>query len=315
MTERAVDERIVAGALLGTFLGDALGAPFEGARPTDRWDDGWSRLEASLAREVLTHTDDTQLMMALAEHLVEDDPEVDPERLRDRFLDHYEPGRGYGGGMRMIVAAWRRGEPLAQAARTAFDDGSAGNGAAMRVAPVGARWPLDDDVRIAAARRSAQPTHVHRDGIAGAVVMADAVALAARSGGFDRSSIVELASHRQSVRWHRLLGQAATLADPQGQPHETVHELSAGVLAVESVPTALWVAATNDTIPEAAATALALGGDADTIAAMALAVLGAAQGRDGFDPDWISRLENGPRGRDYCLELARRLAGAEGAHP
>lgn len=77
------------GALLGTFVGDALGMPFEGAPPTEI-PDRLDMLDARLGRG--TYTDDTQIAIALAESLIECDG-VNEEHIGRAFLAAYDPQR------------------------------------------------------------------------------------------------------------------------------------------------------------------------------------------------------------------------------
>ena len=93
------------GALLGTFVGDALGMPFEGL-PRPSIPRHVEMIEARLGRG--TYTDDTQMMIALAESLIARG-RVDIEHLARAFLDAYEPERGYGGGTRRVLELWRAG--------------------------------------------------------------------------------------------------------------------------------------------------------------------------------------------------------------
>lgn len=301
----------VAGALVGTFAGDALGAVWEGAGPADTRG-APDRLTWLPSSTTLTYTDDTQLALALASHLLEH-PDVDEDALAATFLDHHEDDRGYGAGMRRVVASWRRGVDLATAATAVFPDGSYGNGAAMRVAPIGVRHPDDAARREEAARRQAMVTHVHPVGIDAAVVQADAVALAARSGTFDAEDVAALADRART----RQFGDAVALAadwvgrwrdDESLVLADVAAALGTEVLADRSVPTALWCAAVADDLTGAVELALGLGGDADTIAAMSGAVLGAAGGLHAVPHEWLMRFEDGPRGITWALDLAARLA-------
>lgn len=152
------------GALLGTFVGDALGMPFEGAPPNA------ARMPLELVEARLgrgTYTDDTAMTIAVAE-VLERAGEMDEELLARRFLATFDPARGYGAGTIRVLDHWRRGEPVLQAAVGVFAGGSYGNGAAMRVAPVGAHFASDDQRLLAEAARSARVTHAHPLGIAGA---------------------------------------------------------------------------------------------------------------------------------------------------
>src|SRR5690242_17929904 len=88
------------GALLGTFVGDALGMPFE-RQPPDAISERVEMLAARLGRG--TYTDDTQMMIAIAESLL-DRGDVDADHLGRAFLASYDPRRGYGSGTRAVLA-------------------------------------------------------------------------------------------------------------------------------------------------------------------------------------------------------------------
>lgn len=304
----AVDlHRSLEGALLGTFAGDAVGRSYEGSTAVER-NDAESRLAAALEHE-LTYTDDTQLAIALAVHLAEH-PNVDPDAFVTTMLDHFESWRGYGGGMHAIVAAWRRELPLDAAAVVQFEQGSFGNGAAMRVAPLGVLHAEDPDRLESAMERSARPTHVHPVGIDGARVQAHAVAVARRNGRFGAEELREAANRARTEAMRGPLSGAIRLseADPSPAPPAIAQRLGNGVVAHRSVATALFIAANATDVPDAMVTALGVGGDTDTIAAMAGAIRGAAEGPDGIPDDWIDRMEDGERGVTYVRELAAHVA-------
>src|ERR687897_626859 len=87
------------GALVGTFVGDALGMTFEGA-PASAIPARLEMLDARLGRG--TYTDDTQMMIALAESL--HCGHIDQDHLGHAFLAAYDPRRGYGSGTRAVLA-------------------------------------------------------------------------------------------------------------------------------------------------------------------------------------------------------------------
>jgi poly(ADP-ribose) glycohydrolase ARH3 len=128
------------GCLLGHAVGDAVGAPFERCPAEAIYRDfGPARRIVDAPRiEELIYTDDTQMMVAVAEALIEDG-EIDVDRLAMRFANAYEPQRGYGPGARRILEAARAGDDWKELARTIFPGGSLGNGAAVRVAPIALR--------------------------------------------------------------------------------------------------------------------------------------------------------------------------------
>lgn len=110
--------------------------------------------------------------------------EIRQPELAQAFALGYDadPARGYGYGMHQLLPRLLQ-EPdrWAELARGLFDgEGSLGNGAAMRVAPLGAWFRRDLRLVIAQATLSAEVTHAHPEGIAGAVAVAVAAALSTR---------------------------------------------------------------------------------------------------------------------------------------
>ncbi|MDX1658773.1 MAG: ADP-ribosylglycohydrolase family protein [Nitriliruptorales bacterium] len=306
---RPLDRRAaLEGALLGTFAGDAIGRPYEGASAVDR-PEAEQRLADSLTQAELRYTDDTQLALALATHLV-DHPDVEPEQLVEVMLDHFERSRGYGGGMYAVVEAWVRGAPIDVAAEVRFEGGSFGNGAAMRVAPLGVLHAEDRNRLEAAVIRASRPTHTHPVGIDGAWVQARAVALARNRGRFGRDELVEVRGEARTDALRGPLSGARRLIEADEEPSlpEVAQRLGNAVVAARSVPAALWIAATADDLEDAVVRALGVAGDTDTIGAMAAAIRGAAEGPDSIPAAWLERFEDGERGLTYARDLARRLA-------
>ncbi len=304
-------EEVVAGALLGTFAGDAVGAGWEGSPPVDGRGAA-DRVRRSLDRGELVYTDDTQLTLAVAEHLCED-PSVDPQALARVFLAHHEPWRGYGGGMRRLLDVWRSGTPIEEAATAVFPEGSFGNGAAMRVAPVGVVWAHEPDRLDEVARRQASTTHAHRLGQAAAALQARAVGLAAVRGRFDVEDMAALAPAVAEPELQEPFETALQLGERWPEDDrltlaQVAQQAGNEVVGHRSVPAALWAVAVAEDLERAVELAVGLGGDADTLAAMAGAVSGAAGTRRAVPIAWVERCEDGARGRSYALELAGRLA-------
>lgn len=125
-------------------------------------------------------TDDTAMALSIVEVLQEHD-DIDSPALAAAMHRRYhaEPWRGYGGGAHRLFESMAAGVPWSEAAAALFSGtGSYGNGAAMRVAPVGAWFADDLDATVEAARRSAVVTHTHHEGQAGAIAIAVATAVA-----------------------------------------------------------------------------------------------------------------------------------------
>ncbi|MGN6110454.1 MAG: ADP-ribosylglycohydrolase family protein, partial [Kofleriaceae bacterium] len=165
-------------SLIGLAVGDAFGQtmfgdPAESARRA-------ANREIS-ERRPWPWTDDTAMALSIVEVLGRHG-EIDPDALAEAFARRWaeNPHREYGPGAFDLLARVSDGAPWRREAQRMFDgQGSYGNGAAMRAAPIGAYFADDLDRTVAEALRSAEPTHAHPDGAAGAVAVAVAAALVA----------------------------------------------------------------------------------------------------------------------------------------
>lgn len=259
-------------SLDGLSVGDALGAQFF-ARP--RTDD--------LPPAPWPWTDDTEMACLLLAELLAHG-EVDQDRLAASFAEHCDPYRGYGPGAVVVLHRIRDGVPWREAAATAYrGGGSCGNGAAMRVAPLGAFFAGDPATALAQAVRQAEVTHAHPEGVAGAVAVAVAAALP--GPGLLDAVLDHLGGgevRRGVERARRLRGRSTA---------EAAYELGNGSrsIAQDTVPFALWVAATHADDYEAAIRAcVEAGGDMDTTAAI---VGGVVATRTGVPENWTARRE------------------------
>src|SRR5947208_10302138 len=130
-------------------------------------------------------TDDTMMAISVVSTL-EEHAEIDQDHLAKSFARNYDPSRGYGPAMHELLARIRQGGYWRHEAKMLFGgQGSFGNGSAMRVAPLGAYYADDLQAVVEHARHSAVITHTHSEGIAGAIAIAIAAALAGRLQGSD----------------------------------------------------------------------------------------------------------------------------------
>ncbi|WP_169978772.1 ADP-ribosylglycohydrolase family protein [Tautonia rosea] len=299
------------GCLIGQAVGDALGAPYEGMPPEFIAQAGPAETIVTFPpHQTLRYTDDTQMAVGLAETLIRHGTIREAE-LMATFAAHYDVNRRYGFGARRLLQAHRDGEDWQALAEHHFPGGSFGNGAAMRAAPVGLFFCHDLDAVADQAAASARPTHRHPLGIDGARLIALSAAMAATMHPFDRSGFFgELTRRSQTVEFRNQLEQAVSLDpdDPSPPPFGN------GIEAHRSVVSSLVVfAAAPDDFPKVLARALSLGGDVDTLAAMACALCGARVGLDRIPMHLVALLEDGPEGRDFLLKLAGRLHAARGS--
>lgn len=125
-------------------------------------------------------TDDTNMALSIVA-ILRQESKIEQDKLALSFAERYDPSRGYGPAMHGFMAKIQGGEYWRKAASSLFvGQGSFGNGAAMRVAPLGAYFADDLDLAVEQARLSAQITHAHPEGIAGAIAVAVAAGLASR---------------------------------------------------------------------------------------------------------------------------------------
>lgn len=243
------------------------------------------------------------MAIGVAESLVERG-EIIEESLCRAFVANYVPSRGYGRGARVVLEAMEEGRDYRKAAEEYFPGGSFGNGAAMRVAPVGLVF-RDDHRRLwEQARLSALPTHRHRLGIEGAQLLALAVAIASKMEAFDQTRFFsELTASCESAEYRVSLENASRVKCP-----EDLAALGNRIEALFSVPTAIAsFVLTPESFESAVCNVIFLGGDTDTLAAMAGAMSGAYLGAGRLVGRLVSLLESSPKGRDYLRELAGQL--------
>jgi ADP-ribosylglycohydrolase len=217
------------------------------------------------------YTDDTVMALAIVE-ILEEHGTLHQEALAARFARKYglDPDRGYGGMAHRILADLARGLDWRDVAAAAFAGmGSMGNGGAMRAGPIGAYYADDFAVTVHQARRSAEVTHAHREGQAGAIAVAVAAAWAARRGRAENLFTVVL-DHVPAGETRDGIVRAAALSR-ECDVHTAASVLGNGaqVIAPDTVPFALWCAARHlRNYEEALWTTVAGLGDRDTTCAI-----------------------------------------------
>jgi poly(ADP-ribose) glycohydrolase ARH3 len=311
MIPREILQDKFRGAILGCFLGDAFGSGFEGMDP-DRAMFHMGILSKKFTRK---YTDDTDMTLALAESIIQCG-RVDPEDIARQFSLHCDLTRGYAVGTIKAVQALRAGLKWYGVARIVFENGSFGNGAAMRVSPVGLFYHRDLDGLKESAIKQASITHVHSLGQWGAVMQACSVGLAANQNPKDPFKKEQMIVNLREVLWGGPIEYIKALNKVEEmlshgkklQAHEVIVSLGNGVEAHFSVPSACYIAITySPDFCDAIRAAISLGGDTDTIAGMVGAIVGAYVGEKGLPVEWIEQLEEGPRGRFFARNLADRL--------
>jgi len=314
------------GCLVGSMIGDVIGAVVEAESPeyiahTYRSIDEILTAQSvpeftGPAWQVGRFTDDTQMMICVAEWLLDGEPRS-PERLLARFADACEPWRRYGPGTEAILrlypehkAEWR------QLATAMFPYGSYGNGSAMRVSPIGLACYSDAKTAASIAVDSSRPTHSHPLACQGAVLQSLAVAIAAGTASGEFAPGAFLQPFRASLTYFSDLMQdtskfvRALDAIEQGLEHGTSCRqmssvLGTGLAACEAVPTAVYCFLRHpDSFARVVHEAVFVGGDTDTIACMAGAISGALLGAAAIPEHWRRAV----REEEYSVDAIEKLA-------
>jgi len=278
-----------AGCLLGLAIGDALGAQVEfktaeeiaaihpnGVRALDA-SPGWKTIAGQA-------TDDTELALALARTLVGRDV-YDPEAAAAAYGAWFASDPidcGVTCERAFAAAAETPDGTKATAARLAADGESQSNGALMRVAPIGI-WAETPAHAAAAAMADSALSHPHP--ASQAACSAFAAAIAAGIGGADRAGMMAtaLATARALDGAETVIATLEQARDGQPPP-EYQHQMGWALIALGN---AFFHLAAGTDAETALIRTVGAGGDTDTNAAIAGALLGAADGRLGFPPSWV----------------------------
>lgn len=297
------------GSILGCAVGDALGAPFEGALPDpNRFDSaGEIRFREIPGYPIGQYTDDTQLTLAIMRAIIRAG-DVDGAAIAGEFVRLWQTGEIIGAGASCSDAvdnmvsrgiSWRdAGTP----------SGRAGNGAAMRAAPIG----LWNHAHLDRIERDAEISGIitHKDprSVAGAIAVAGAVAICVNSAEIEPNEF--LASVSESVRERSGLFADCVneLGDRLGmEPSEALPLIYAagepemgprrpGWVTAYVIPTVLcalyFFLRTPRDFTAIVTGSICAGGDADTVGAIAGAIGGACNGISSIPRDLVETLKD-----------------------
>ncbi|MGW4906119.1 ADP-ribosylglycohydrolase family protein [Streptomyces sp. NPDC004270] len=302
------------GAFYGLALGDALGMPtqvmsredvvrvygtisgFEAARPDN---------PVSAGMPAGSVTDDTEQAVIVARLIDEGHGRIDPLRLAHELLDWEKEMKAKGSfdllgpSTKAALDAVARGVSPEEAGRNGTT-----NGAAMRVTPVGIAFAADPlDPFVDRVVESCQVTHDTTIGIAGAAAVAAAVSTGVGGGSLGEAVTAAVTAARAGARRGHWIAGADIAARiewawelvrdlPEAEALDRVVALvGTSVASQESVPAAFAVLALADGDPwRTALLAANLGGDSDTIGAIAGAVAGSVAGLSALPAEAVRTL-------------------------
>jgi ADP-ribosylglycohydrolase len=284
-------------SLKGVSIGDAFGESFFGETNT---------IEKCIREKIMPQTsweftDDTVMSIAVYEQL-EKNGTINQNDLAKQFsIKHkLDPNRGYGATARRILRAIEEGENWRKISREAFDGmGSMGNGASMRVSPIGAYFYDDLDKVKELAKNSAEVTHSNIEGITGAIAVSIATAITTKNylhnqqiepNEYIKLIVEELPETDLKAKINK------SISIPYSYHTETVKSILGNgvkILAKDTVPFSIWCAAHNqNNFENALWKAVSILGDRDTICAIVggITIMGTEEKE--LPEKWLSSVED-----------------------
>ncbi len=297
------------GTLVGLACGDALGRPVEFNTP------GRIRSKHGRVTEMLadgTHgqpagtiTDDTELALCIARSL-EATGEFDPPAVVDRFVEWYNSGPFDIG--RLTASTLRRLAAGGSWKTVGIEDWkhlpegqNAGNGSVMRCAPYGIAFASQPDDLVTVSRVSSALTHADPRCQWGCVILNATIAGLL----LDVEEPLDYAINHADTAPDELLDAVGTVAAvAQGESEPTSISLDNSGYVVTTLQAGLYHGLTAETAKEAIVEAVMMGGDTDTIGAVAGAVAGARFGIESLPDQWIRAIDQA----DELKQLGTTLA-------
>lgn len=307
------------GLMLGTAVGDALGLPAEGLSP---------RRAARMFKGVWRHrflpfmgrgmiSDDTEHTILTAQSLLAHPDDADRfSRRLARGMKWWLAALPAGVGLATLRAGMRLWIGMGPARSGVF---SAGNGPAMRSAPIGAFFAADPRRRTAYVRAATRMTHTDPRAFTGALAVASLAAWAMVSRANDPPepdaffSLLAGCADDTDREWKGIIQKMGSAFQRELPTTEFAAEmgLAAGVTGYvyHTVPVAAyaWRRHFGDFSASLKAV-LNCGGDADTTGAIVGAMAGAVSGETGISGEWIDGIWEWPRSPALMRRIADRLA-------
>ncbi|RJP73817.1 MAG: hypothetical protein C4532_03905 [Candidatus Abyssobacteria bacterium SURF_17] len=297
------------GSILGCAVGDALGAPFEGSSSSavrSRWG-RHVRFHPIPGYPLGQYTDDTQLTLAMMRSICRMQ-RVDGADIANEFIRLWQTDEIVGAGASCTDAVYAMMDNGKSWEEAGTAEGRAGNGSAMRAAPVGLWNYAHPELIEQDAVTSSIITHRDSRSIAGAIAVAKAVQLCVNADRLDPPAFIEEVSHavrktsEPFARWISQLSQLLGTGPSEALPHiygagnPDFGPRQPGWITAYVVPTVLgalyfFLRTPHDFI-ESITEAIGAGGDTDTIGAITGAISGAFNGTSSVPAALIADLKD-----------------------
>jgi ADP-ribosyl-[dinitrogen reductase] hydrolase len=310
MNRGGADAQLISrarGALLGLVAGNQLGVPTEHLGTPDAIRQAFPNGVTDLAPPPKNspYDDDAAMALLLGESLLASNgfDENDVARRWAKWMK--VDGRGIGITTRRALTLIDRGKEPFEAGRLANQENpgrSAGNGSVMRCVPVALRYHNDPDRLIRVSTQQAAITHSDERCTWGAA----AVNLAVRELLHGNIYFVDEVLHRMGDRAPRVLRDAIHRVPREAEADLPIVRQGEAGYVVHCIEIAFWFVTHDRSLEESLIFLAQAGGDTDTNAAVAGALLGARHGEVALPPRWMDQIT----GVEGIAKLAERLVTA-----
>lgn len=281
----------IAGCLLAGAFGDAIGAHFEGNQT----------VRSFTIPSTLRVTDDTQLTVATCESITEC-RSVNPEHIANHFLHWFRERRISGIGASTLKALTELDAGGHWALVGATGERSAGNGAAMRIAPLAFVLNPDVEAQRRTIRDVCRITHRNDEAYVGAIAILRSIRHVIGGNPLSEEFLPHLVD---SIPDSRVRDRLVVVRDSSLTIREYATRFAASGYVVDSVPLAILAAIQSSDLLAGVYEIVQCGGDTDTTASMFGHIFGAAFGTEALPMKIVSRIDTFSLVSDAATNLSR----------
>jgi len=283
------------GCLIGGAIGDAFGSYYEGRKPP-------MDIELNIMGGI---TDDTQLTLATCEAIIES-KKVNPESIARKFLEWYNMGRlsGLGASTLQALRDLQMGAHWALSGRSG--ENAAGNGAAMRIAPLA--FFVDLSMERMLIRDVCNITHKNDEAYVGCLAILHALDRVVNNQWHEGQSLLSLVT--PVLPDTRVRDNLLRLQENAGLSiREAAEVIGCSGYVAESIPFSVFAAQKirEQGFKEILLEIVSCGGDTDTNASLAGQIMGAVIGYAGI-PDDVEAVFRTMKECQFVIEISNKIS-------